>query len=288
VVKMPGIAFDQAAEYYDHTRGFREGVAEQIRDAILAYTGATLSTRFLELGVGTGRIALPFILAGYDFTGIDLSQPMMDRLESKLRDEPATPGQPRRYALFQGDVTDLPFAGNSFDVIIAVHVLHLVDGWQKALDEARRVLRRSGFLMLSHEEQKLATIDPETPNVNRQWYKILEDLGVKHAELQPGIRPQWDRANRDSRLVDYLRELGAQVEDVTLLEYSTKPLSPRQLAQRHIDRMYSSDWQLSDEVHAEAVRRFQTWLDESCPEPDKPTSITSYFKTIVATWPQGS
>ena len=285
---MPGIAFDQAADYYDQTRGFREGVAEQVRDAILAYTGATLSTRFLELGVGTGRIALPFTQAGYDYTGIDPSQPMMERLESKLSQAPATPGQPRRYALFQGDVTALPFTANSFDVIIAAHVLHLVDGWQKALDEAKRVLRKPGFLMLSHEEQKPLTVQPETPNVNRQWYKILEDLGVKHAELQPGIRPQWDSAKRDSGLVDYLRGMGAQVEDVTLLEYTTPPLSPRQLAQRHIDRMYSSDWHLSDEVHAEAVRRFKTWLDESCPEPDKPSSVTSYFKTLAATWPQNS
>lgn len=283
---MPGIAFDQAADYYDQTRGFREGVAEQIRNAIVAYTEASLSTRFLELGVGTGRIALPFILGGYNFTGIDLSQPMMDRIESKLSKEPATPGLPRRYKLFEGDVTDLPFADNSFDVIIAVHVLHLVDGWQKALDEAKRVLQKPGYLMVSHEEQKPNTT--KTSNINRQWYAILADMGIQYSALQPGLRPQWDRDSQDSRLVTYLHELGAQVEDVTLLEYSTPPLTPRQLAQRHIDRMYSSDWQLSDEVHTEAVRRFRDWLENNNLELDKPSSVTSYFKTIIATWPEDS
>jgi len=66
---MPGISFDRAAEYYDNTRGFPEGVDEQIRAAIVNYTGASFNTRFLELGVGTGRIALPFIQAGYDYSG---------------------------------------------------------------------------------------------------------------------------------------------------------------------------------------------------------------------------
>jgi len=47
---MPGISFDRAAEYYDNTRGFPEGVAEQIRAAIVNYTGANFDTRFLELG----------------------------------------------------------------------------------------------------------------------------------------------------------------------------------------------------------------------------------------------
>ncbi len=49
---MPGIAFDQAAGYYDRTPGYPEGVAERIRTAIVAQTGAGASARFLELGIG--------------------------------------------------------------------------------------------------------------------------------------------------------------------------------------------------------------------------------------------
>jgi ubiquinone/menaquinone biosynthesis C-methylase UbiE len=81
---MSPVSFDRAAEYYDATRGYAEGSAERIRDAIAAYAGAGQHTRFLELGVGTGRIALPFIRAGYDYTGVDISPAMMQRLAGKL------------------------------------------------------------------------------------------------------------------------------------------------------------------------------------------------------------
>ena len=37
----------------------------------------------LELGVGTGRLALPLAAAGLDVTGIDVSAAMLDRLRAK-------------------------------------------------------------------------------------------------------------------------------------------------------------------------------------------------------------
>ena len=46
--------------------------------------------------------------------------------------------------LHQTNITGLPFEAARFDVIIAVHVLHLVEAWQRAIREARRVLRPSG------------------------------------------------------------------------------------------------------------------------------------------------
>jgi ubiquinone/menaquinone biosynthesis C-methylase UbiE len=72
---MPGVVFDRATSFYDATRGFPPGVAEQVRDQIARCTGAGRSTRLLEIGVGTGRIALPFLQIGADYTGADLSLP---------------------------------------------------------------------------------------------------------------------------------------------------------------------------------------------------------------------
>jgi SAM-dependent methyltransferase len=80
---MSPISFDRAAEYYDTTRGYAEGSAERIREAIVAYTGAGPGTRFLELGVGTARIALPLARRGVPVHGIDLSAAMVARLREK-------------------------------------------------------------------------------------------------------------------------------------------------------------------------------------------------------------
>src|SRR5215210_1189610 len=98
---MPGVSFDRAAEYYDATRGYHTGSDARIRDAIVALTRSGPATRLLELGVGTGRIALPFIRAGYDYTGVDISLAMMDRLVAKLADDPGKVGY--RFQLHQGD-----------------------------------------------------------------------------------------------------------------------------------------------------------------------------------------
>lgn len=42
----------------------------------------------LELGVGSGRIALPLLADGHDVVGVDLSQPMLDALQRRLDAEP--------------------------------------------------------------------------------------------------------------------------------------------------------------------------------------------------------
>jgi SAM-dependent methyltransferase len=70
------------AERYDQTTGdeFDPAIIEATPDflAQLAGTG-----RALELGIGTGRIALPLARRGIPVHGIDLSQPMVDQLRSK-------------------------------------------------------------------------------------------------------------------------------------------------------------------------------------------------------------
>jgi SAM-dependent methyltransferase len=70
------------AERYDQTTGdeFDPAIIEATADflAQLAGTG-----RAIELGIGTGRIALPLARRGIPVHGIDLSQPMVDQLRSK-------------------------------------------------------------------------------------------------------------------------------------------------------------------------------------------------------------
>src|SRR5579872_5447621 len=80
---MTSISFDRAVGFYDATRGYPPGVDEHIADAIVAAVAATAKTRFLEMGIGTGRIAFPLIKRGYHYTGIDLSAAMMERLREK-------------------------------------------------------------------------------------------------------------------------------------------------------------------------------------------------------------
>src|SRR5690349_237333 len=82
---MSSVSFDPVAHIYDATRGYSEDVARRIALAIDGSVQARTQTAFLELGVGTGRIALPLASLGRTYTGVDISERMLTQLETKLR-----------------------------------------------------------------------------------------------------------------------------------------------------------------------------------------------------------
>jgi SAM-dependent methyltransferase len=70
-----------AAEYDESTAGmFEPGVVEPAVDLLAELAG---DGRALELGVGTGRLALPLARRGVEVHGIDLSRAMVARLREK-------------------------------------------------------------------------------------------------------------------------------------------------------------------------------------------------------------
>jgi SAM-dependent methyltransferase len=279
---MPPVSFDRAAEYYDGTRGYADGSAERIRDAIVAYASAGRDTRFLELGIGTGRIALPFIRAGYDYTGVDISPAMMARLADKLAGDSVAAAY--RYRLHAADITALPFEAQRFDVIIAVHVLHLVADWQRAIQEARRVLRPGGWLLCGSDETRgedASSADLSLPaplRVRRKWWELRRELGLGRPDGRSNLR------GRDTQLIEYLRGSGAVIDTATLATYELPAISARAMADRVKARVYSSDWDTADAAHTELSQRLDDWLAQSIDAPDAPAPIEGEFIAITATW----
>jgi SAM-dependent methyltransferase len=85
-----------AASYDDELRGDEDAAVAFLRD--LAGDG-----RALELAIGTGRIALPLAATGVPVDGVDLSEPMVDRLRAK-------PGG-ADLSVTIGDFADVPVEG---------------------------------------------------------------------------------------------------------------------------------------------------------------------------------
>jgi SAM-dependent methyltransferase len=97
------------ADVYDDWYATVTDVAATVATVVRLAGG---SGRVLELGVGTGRLAVPLAVAGLDVTGIDASPAMLDRLRRNDRG--------RRVAVVAGDmVTDLP--RGPFDVVLAAY-----------------------------------------------------------------------------------------------------------------------------------------------------------------------
>lgn len=133
-------SFDRAAPFYDRTRGLPVEATARITELL----GGELGGRGpgLEIGVGTGRVALPLHEAGVALTGIDLSRPMMSVLVEKA-------GGRLPFPLIQGDATGLPFPDARFGAVLASHVFHLIPQWRLALTEVVRVARPGGLFLSS-------------------------------------------------------------------------------------------------------------------------------------------
>ncbi len=72
------VSFDRAAEYYDRTRALPPELAARQTEMLAGALAGR--SRVLEIGVGTGRIALPLWQSGVPVVGLDLSAPMLHRL----------------------------------------------------------------------------------------------------------------------------------------------------------------------------------------------------------------
>jgi len=243
------LGFDRAAPLYDATRGYSAEVAEQIGAAIIEAASARADSRFLELGVGTGRIALPIVLRGYDYTGVDISEGMVDRLRAKaaaLQQTPASAATPPiRLQLVMADMTALPFPAASFDVVIAVHVFHLVSGWRQAVEEALRVLRPGGVFLHCWDER----LAPGGESLQERWVEIVRELGS-----EVGIVG----AERRSLVTDYVRERGISVEILRTVTWETQE-SPRDAFEYIAQRIWSRTWLVPDEVFAASIQRLESW-----------------------------
>src|SRR5947208_8862320 len=110
---------DRAATYDDtHAHQFAE--AEVVADALAALNAHAGGGPVLELGVGTGRLALPLAARGLEVWGIDSSEAMLDRLRAK----PGAEGVKLVAGDFAdvGDLVDGPFtlAFVAFNILFEV------------------------------------------------------------------------------------------------------------------------------------------------------------------------
>jgi SAM-dependent methyltransferase len=103
----------------------------------------------LELACGTGRALLPLARAGFDVTGIELSQAMLDKLQAKLDKEPRDVQS--RVALKCADMRDYRFS-QKFKMVFCVFnsFLHLMttEDQLACLRSVREYLADDGRLVL--------------------------------------------------------------------------------------------------------------------------------------------
>jgi ubiquinone/menaquinone biosynthesis C-methylase UbiE len=240
------IAFDRAADYYDQSRITDPVTLRETLD-VLASEFADRG-RVLEIGVGTGALALPLSERGIPMVGLDLSVPMMRKLIEKA-------GGRAPFPLVQGDATRLPFRDDALGGAYCRWVLHLIPNWPDAVAELCRVVRPGGVVVTelgsfsgAWKEMWLRFIDllgDRIRPVGLDWIGNFEDLdaafaaaGAVRRDLPPIVTVD------DQTLRDYFQELD--------------------------ERKYSWTWRVPPEELTPAVAEIRAWAEKEHPDFDVP------------------
>jgi ubiquinone/menaquinone biosynthesis C-methylase UbiE len=174
---------DVAAHHYDGKWGIDFG--EVGRAQVLAKVTKALGRapdgwrRSLEIGSGTGYFTLNLMLAGLIEQAIctDISPGMLDTLAAnaaRLGLEVST---------VQADAERLPFADESFELVLGHAVLHHIPDLQRALREFERVLAPGGTLLFAGEPSRYG-----------------DKLAKVPKRLATTLAPAWRRAMRADAL----------------------------------------------------------------------------------------
>jgi phosphatidylethanolamine/phosphatidyl-N-methylethanolamine N-methyltransferase len=171
----------------------------------------------LDVGVGTG-LELPMFAPGVSVVGVDLSEPMLRRAQTRASRENLS----QVAGLCVMDATRLAFPDAGFDAVVAPYVLTVVPDPAATLDELARVVKPGGEIVLVNH------VGAETGPI--AW--IESWLGKKSASL--GWRPEfpwailgdWIDSRADLRLVERRRIAPLGLFTLTRIERMKSPGVP--------------------------------------------------------------
>lgn len=156
----------------------------------------------LDVGTGPGFFAIILAELGYNVTAYDANHEMLE--QAKLN----TGTLAQQIKFVQGDAQKLPFADNSFDVVLSRNLTWILPQPEIAYKEWCRVLKPHGLLInfdanwynYLYDEEKKAAFEQDRIKVAEQNYEdhylttdmeTMERLALQ-VPLSAIVRPDWD------------------------------------------------------------------------------------------------
>ncbi|MFX0062506.1 MAG: class I SAM-dependent methyltransferase [Candidatus Hermodarchaeota archaeon] len=233
------------AQIYDETRWVPDSIIEKMWDYINENCLLTEKSRILDLGIGTGRLSLPLIRKQkISIIGLDISEEMLKKAREKLDTYATITGVA---SFIHGDARYLPFRSQSFDLIIFVHILHLIKEWKAVVVEGDRCL-------IPGKKQIVQG------NVHISWHKTAPfQIYWESLELQ-GYDKTRLGLTQYQESEDFLKQLG----------YSTQTFSYHEKIEVSLikafsmleQRAFSSQWRVPEEKHLQAIKKVRGWMQD--------------------------
>ncbi|WP_413577935.1 bifunctional 2-polyprenyl-6-hydroxyphenol methylase/3-demethylubiquinol 3-O-methyltransferase UbiG [Bdellovibrio sp. HCB290] len=155
-----------------------------ILEAIQKHIGP--SAQILDMGCGGGFLSNDLAAAGHHVAGIDLSDSSLKVAESRDHTHSV------KYQV--GDVYQVPFPDQSFDVACAMDLLEHVSEPQRVLAEASRILRPGGlFFFNTFNKNQLANL---VVIKSMEWFvkNTPDDYHVYSLFIKPKHLVEWMKA----------------------------------------------------------------------------------------------
>lgn len=175
--------WDKVAGIYDISESINGRVYRAMLEGVrqVVPTGA----RVLDCAAGTGELSIAAAEKAESVLCTDLSLPMLERAKNKCRQKGL-----ENVSFEERDIFELTDADNTYDVVIAGNVLHLLDEPEKAVKELYRVTKCGGKLILPTfmlEENRIALVitrlyrlfgfKPHENYTFKSYRKMLEGCG---------------------------------------------------------------------------------------------------------------
>jgi ubiquinone/menaquinone biosynthesis C-methylase UbiE len=245
----PSVPFDRIADTYDVTRG-----GEERGERYGATIGPLLEPGrlTLEIGVGTGIVAVALARRGFPVLGLDVSPPMIRRARERLGNR-----------VVVGDARRMPFASASVPQAVSVWVLHVVGDVPAVLAEVARVLRPGGRYVV----------------VPGQIQARQDEIGERVRALEAALDPERSRNDSPERIGELARAAGLRVVATPEHAYEFH-LAPEATAQMMEARAQSYLWDVDDERWNTLVVPVIDWL-RSLPDPERPIVRRATDRLVV-------
>ena len=192
-------------------------------------------SRVLEVAAGTGEISLRVSAKAKKVVCSDISSNMIRAAKRKTKDI-------SNISFKRADINRLDFKDNSFDVVIASQILHLLDNPKQAIDELVRVSNNKiilpmsltrdikGFTKLQLGIWKKLGYDPKREFDEESYLNFLlsNDLNVIESTVIDGNIPMMIvvcEKRRESSVIRMLKNKTTKVLDKLLSKKNLNPIT---------------------------------------------------------------
>ncbi|MCP4367314.1 MAG: class I SAM-dependent methyltransferase [Deltaproteobacteria bacterium] len=255
---MNTISFDLAFSKYDKTRSFPIKIEEQIISSFIKHCPQIIDANVLDIGVGTGRFAIPLAKYAKTIVGVDISKEMLGVLGNK--------NQHSNLKTIQADARKLPLKYTYFDVILTVSTLHLISDYDSVLNEIEKLVKSQGLFVIGQTQyvgknglfyediryKKLRQILPNTKEIGLTFDTQVKVLNSRWGEPREFNLAIWE-----------------------------KIFKPRDILNSFVNKIWSETWNLSDSELSSAIREIEEWIKTEGFTLNQKFKINACFKIYV-------